>query len=71
MHIYFIFPIHMHPCADTNPKKLFERLVYELKNNQTHLCSLLNTIPKEHHVVMGRRYLMDLVNANFTIIITR
>ena len=35
-----------------------------MKNNQTHLCSLLNTIPKENHVVMGRQYLMDLVNAN-------
>lgn len=48
--------------ADTiSSENLFERLIDEMKDNPAYL--LLNTIPEDHHVVMGQRYLIDLVNA--------
>ena len=48
-------------CADANPGKLC--LIDEMTDSQTHLFGLLNFIPKDHYVLMGQRYLIDLVNA--------
>ena len=41
-----------------------------MKDSQTCLWDLLNTVPKEHHILMGRRYIMDLVNATLPSLLT-